>query len=138
MRVTYYKGENFERPKARRVERQIARDYGFSRPAWGVPKGSFSARWDGVLLAPKGVEYEFYLQSCNGSRLWIDDKLIIDHWGDHGWIPGRHGVVQLSQGRHRIKIEHYHHTGNAALRLCWSGGGIPDNTVLGTPYLLKQ
>jgi len=137
LRVTYYKGENFERPEVKRSERQIERDYGSSRPAWGIPRGSFSARWEGILLVPKEYEYEFYLQSCNGSRLWLDNKLIIDHWGDHGWIPGRHGRAQLSQGRHRIKIEHYNRTGNAAIRVRWSGGGVPDNTVLGTPYLLK-
>lgn len=138
LRVTYYSGQNFERLEARRVERRIMRDYGLGRPTWGMSKGPFSARWEGILLVPQDAEYSFYLQSCNGSRLWIDDKLIIDRWGDHGWIPGRHGAVQLPQGRHRIRIEHYNRTGNAALRLKWSGGGIPDNTVLGTPYLLKQ
>jgi hypothetical protein len=89
------------------------------------------------LLVTEKTEYQFYLQADEGARFWIDDHLIVDHWGNRTWIPGRHGAVRLEARQHRIRIEHYDSAGNAAMRLRWTGGGIPANTVLGTPQVRK-
>jgi len=102
------------------------------------PADDFSALWEGVLLAPKDDDYSFFAQSIGGLRLVIDDAVVIDDWDEHGWIPGKHGHKKLTAGAHRIRIEYYHARGNAAMRLRWSGGGVPPNTVLGGEYLKKR
>jgi hypothetical protein len=133
--VTYYRDAEFRRPVCRRLEPRVSVDYGEGRPAWRVPSRGFAARWEGVLLAPAGATYQFYLQSVGGSRLYLDDRLVIDHSASRRWKPGRGGEAELAAGPHRIRIEHADAPGAAALEVRWTGGGIPANTVLAAPFV---
>lgn len=136
--VSYYKDTDFKALVCSRTERSVVKNYGHGRPAWRVPKDGFSARWDGKLTVSENGEYAFYLQSVDGSRLYINDELVIDHWGSRNWDPGKHGQAYLDDGRHSIRIEHVDHGGPAAIRLRWTGGPIPPNTVLAVPYISKK
>ena len=89
------------------------------------------------MHVPEDADYGFFVQSDDGVRVYIDDKLLVDYWSNHGWIPGKHAQAKLAKGPHAVRIEHYNNSGPAALRVKWTGGGIPDNTVLGTPYVTK-
>ena len=69
----------------------------------------------------------------------IDGKKIIDNWRDQSWIASSTGIqVYLEAGDHKIAVEHYNNEGESALRIKWSGGPIPPNTVLTAPYLRKH
>ena len=136
-RVSYYSGTDFAKLICRRSERFAFRDYGNGRPCLWVRKDRWSARWDAVLMVPQTAEYSFYLQSDDGSRVYIDDRVVVDYWSDHGWIPGKQGSQYLQQGQHRIRIEHYDRNGDAAVRLKWDGGPIAPDTVLGVPFVRK-
>lgn len=136
--MTYYRGVDFSSVLCRRTERQVRRDYERKRPAWHVPREGYSARWQGVLHVPETAAYRLYLQSDDGSRLFIDDRLIIDYWWDHGWVPGKKAEIRLTQGRHPITIEHYNRSGPGAIRLLWTGGPVAGNTVVSTPFITKE
>ena len=136
-RVTYYRGKEFQNPICRGSERHAVWDYASGRPGLWRGRGEWTARWDGVLSISNQAEYSFYLQSIGGARFWIDGDLVIDKWDDFRWNPGQKGRVWLEPGLHRIRLEHAHREGPAALRLKWTGGGIPANTILGVPYVRK-
>ena len=137
--TTYYEGINFDRTICRRPEKALLKDYQKRRPALFVPRSRFSARWKGFLLAPETAEYSFYAQSDDGLRLFIDGHMLIDNWKDNDWFTsGKHGKMHLEKGLHPIIVEHYDRQGAAALRVRWTGGPIPDNTVIGGKYLLKK
>jgi len=136
--VSYYKGKNFEKFVCRRTEREVVKTYNGRYAAWHVSCKMFSARWDGFLLVPQDAEYEFYLQSDDGSRLYIDEEQVIDRWNQHDWVHGAHGRKMLKAGRHPIRIEHNNEDGGAGIRLCWCGGPIPANSVVKTPYITKE
>lgn len=138
LRVSYYEGEIFEHFVCDRTERQVVKDYAGSPPAWRVPRNHFSAQWAGILRVPQDARYDFYLQSDDGARLFIDEEIIIDRWDQHQWAPGSSGDKQLARGKHSIRLEHNNGTGPAAIRLRWCGGPIPANTVLTAPYITKQ
>ena len=138
LRVSYFKGIGFEQKIMEWAERRVVKNYGEARPCLLCPRKNFSARWEGFLFAPRDDEYEFYAQSIGGVRVFIDDTLVIDDWDEHGWIPGKHGKMALNSGKHKFCLEYYHTKGNAALRLRWTGGGIPGNTILGGKYLTKR
>lgn len=136
--VVYYNDVDLQRPAALRVEFTVDKAYAEERPASFTHRNRWSARWSGSVFAPENDTYEFYVQSDDGVRLWIDGQLIIDHWQDTKWqTSGQHGSIKLSAGKHRFRLEHYKRDGNGAVRVRWTGGGIPPNTVLGYPYLYK-
>ncbi len=64
----------------------------------------FAARWTGQIKIETAGEYTFTLGSDDGSRLFIDGKLVINHDGLHGYSD-RSGSVTLSAGFHDIRVE---------------------------------
>lgn len=135
--VRYYRSPDFKDVICTRHERRVLRDYGESRPALGVPSDSYAARWEASLIVPEDGDYSFFLQSQGSARFWIGDDLVIDKWDDHKWKLGKHGKKHLAKGVYRVMIEHVKHSGSGAIRLRWAGGPIPDNTVMGAPYVRK-
>lgn len=66
----------------------------------------FAIDYHGRFYIDKPGKYDFSLISDDGSKLFIDNKLIIDNDHDH---PPRQvdGRVTLSGGIHRIRIEYF-------------------------------
>lgn len=138
LRVTYYRGEAFERRMARDTEFSLFKDFGRRGPAWWMRANHFSSRWEGWLLVPVSTNYAFYCQSDDGIRLMLDGQTVIDHWQNHDWKgSGRHGQLTLDRGPHRIVVEHYDARGPSGLRIRWCGGPVPPNSVMSAPYLSK-
>jgi len=82
----------------------------------------FFARWSGVIRIPKDGKYKFYLESDDGSRLFIDNKQVIDNNGLHG-MEEKDAEVELKAGDHPIKIEMFENEGEAGIKLSWEGAG---------------
>jgi hypothetical protein len=139
LKVTYFRGKNFEEKICTRTEKAVFRDYEDKSPAWRVPAKNFSALWEGILRVPETADYSFFSQSDDGLRLIIDGQKIIDNWRDQNWGASACGAqVHLTAGEHKIAVEHYNNEGESALRIKWSGGPVPPNTVLAAPYLRKH
>lgn len=75
-------------------------------------------------LAAAGA-YTFRLISDDGSKLWIDGALVVDHDGQHGATAKTGAPVQLQAGRRELRIEHFDSGGKRALRLEWQPPGQP-------------
>ena len=88
-----------------------------------------------VNIATAGT-YNFRLISDDGSRLWLDNALVIDHDGLHGATP-KDGSVALTTGPHALRIEHFDATVDQQITLQWqppgsSGFVLVPNSVLST------
>ena len=88
-----------------------------------------------VNIATAGT-YTFRLISDDGSRLMIDDALVINHDGLHGATP-MDGAVTLSTGYHSLRIEHFEQAGGQQVTLQWQPPGttgfvVVPNSVLST------
>ncbi|MEV6635803.1 family 16 glycoside hydrolase [Actinoplanes sp. NPDC051470] len=88
------------------------------------------------LTVPSDGSYAFRLTSDDGSKLYVDDKVVIDHDGLHGAEP-KDGSVQLTAGVHGLRIEHFERSGGQQLTLAWQPPGASEfalvpNTVLST------
>ena len=103
-----------------------------SAAAWaGFPASAtnhFALRLTGWVLAPENGDYTFYLESDDGSRLFIDNAPLIDNDGDHS-LRERQASAGLGAGLHRIRVEYLEIAGDAGLTLRWSGPGIPKSAV---------
>jgi len=109
-------------PVLTRSDPMIDVDYGTASPAPDVVnEDGFSVRWRGELLVPFSEEYTFYTRTNDGSRLWIDEKLIVDKWA---WVnrvvDTRSEPIELVGGeRYSIRMEWFNEDGNSEAHLLW-------------------
>jgi hypothetical protein len=74
-----------------------------------------------VNIATAG-SYAFRLTSDDGSRLIIDDAIVIDHDGVHG-ATAKEGTINLTTGYHSVRIEMFERDGGQQLTLDWRPPG---------------
>ncbi|MEU9294209.1 lectin [Streptomyces sp. NPDC048266] len=101
---------------------------------WSSPtdfglESNFVTHVIGNLKAPQTGSYTFRLTSDDGSRLWIDDQVVIDHDGLHGPEP-KDATVDLTAGHHALRIEHFERGGGEQLTLAWKPPGAAGLTVV--------
>jgi hypothetical protein len=78
---------------------------------------------EGNLEIDKAGEYTFHLNSDDGSKLFINDKVIIDNDGDHSPLE-LSGKARLSRGKHHLRLEFFEAGGEAILELDMEGPGM--------------
>jgi cytochrome c len=90
-----------------------------------VPDGNFGGLEEnfvihaaGFIKAEKTTNVVFRLVSDDGSRLYIDNKLIVDNGGNHGLDP-RDGEMILKAGKHPFRVEYFQGSGGKGLSLQW-------------------
>lgn len=72
--------------------------------------------FEGFLKIPQSGLYSLFLESDDGSVLWLDGEKVIDNDGLHG-LAERSGRVALAAGFHALKLVYFQGTGNNALKL---------------------
>lgn len=120
------KGEYFNNkdlsgePALVRLDEEIDFNWDDNSPDWNkVYWEGFSVRWTGQFIAPETGNFEFSLYTDDGSRLYINDELLIDSWTDRGSAPEEaKGSIKLEEGKPvNIKIEYYQNGWNSTARL---------------------
>jgi hypothetical protein len=127
---TYYNGEDFEEKVTERVDGTIDFDWAAGSPMPGVNDDSFTIRWEGQVQAPFNGHYTFFA-TCDGIKLWVDDKLIIDK------IPGGRTpatytgkIDSLVAGmKYNIRLEYQEKTAGAQCKLEWASAFLPREVI---------
>lgn len=88
----------------------------------------FSVKWKGKLKVDHEDNYTFYTQSDDGVKLWIDNRLIISDWQDHG-VKENKGNIVLTKGMHDIELQFYENEGAAVIRLLWSSSHLVKSLI---------
>ncbi|KAA3604355.1 MAG: alpha-L-fucosidase [Planctomycetota bacterium] len=76
--------------------------------------------YQGWLMVPKDGIYGFRCTSDDGSRLFLDGRLTVDHDGLHG-MTKKEGQVGLQAGWHALRVEWFNASGGSGLELHWTG-----------------
>ncbi|MEO6285224.1 MAG: alkaline phosphatase family protein, partial [Dyadobacter sp.] len=71
---------------------------------------SFALQFEGFIQIDTDGKYQFYTQSDDGSKLFIDGKQVMDNDGNHG-VQEKTGSVELKAGKHAIKVTYYNNGG---------------------------
>jgi hypothetical protein len=100
----------------------------------------FSVRWTGRILPRYTEPYTFTLQANDGVRLWIDGKLLIDHWAYHSSRTDQARVVLYAGRPHHIRLEHYEQTDHANMHMWWESASqtreiVPAECLTSSWYL---
>ncbi|MEO6434634.1 MAG: PVC-type heme-binding CxxCH protein, partial [Tepidisphaeraceae bacterium] len=85
----------------------------------------FAVRWTCLLRVPRAGRYAFATISNDGSRLFIDERMVVENGSRHGMVE-KSGEVELSAGDHALRLEFFQGTGGKGCRLLWSAGGIKE------------
>ncbi len=96
-----------------------------------------SIRWTGKLKAPERGTYRFIINSDDGARLWIDDKLIIDDWKIHP-AEDHDAKINLAEGYHQIKVEYLEGEGFASIKLMWVIPGAKSKKVISPSFFRRN
>ena len=89
-----------------------------------------ATRWEGSLLAPVSGDYQFRCTSNGGIKVWLDGKIIMDHWRQK-WLAADDQVkIHLEAGkRYALKIEWATEQGSI-LRFQWKTPSEETSTSL--------
>jgi hypothetical protein len=109
--------------------------------SWGDPGGpgapigvdGFSARWTADLEIATADTYKFTTTSDDGVRLWLNEKLIIDNWTDHGTTNNSSEPITLEPGIYPLRMEYYENTGGAVAQLSWESTSMGRQIVPAGP-----
>jgi hypothetical protein len=79
--------------------------------------GSFSVRWTGTIEPEYAESYTFTTMAEGGARLWVDEKKLVDNWGEAG-LKSETAWITLKAGR-KVKVVMEARGGRAA-KLSWA------------------
>lgn len=95
----------------------------------------FALVLEGYVDIPQDGLHTFFINSDDGSRFYLNDRLLIDHDGDHSAIA-KTGQALLAEGKHKIRIEYMERRGSEFLQ-----AGIIDpekGMIPFTPFMLYR
>ncbi|TCO55930.1 PA14 domain-containing protein [Actinocrispum wychmicini] len=101
----------------------LSRSWGASPPV--ANNGGWSGRFTGEIQLPTTGDYGLGFTAVDGVRLWVDDVLTVDSWGDKPAtaVAGKY-TNTVAGSRHRIRVDYYNHAGTTgALNLTWTPPG---------------
>jgi beta-glucosidase len=92
----------------RRTDQHVNVDRSFGD---GVNQNEVSVRWTGYFAPSTPGDHLFFVQGTGekgGSRLYLDDKLVIDNW-EHAYARVSQAHMPLAAGAHKIRLEYFVH-----------------------------
>ena len=119
-----------KKPTLKRVDK----DLNFRSTTMTFPgtklQSHFAIRWTGKIKIPKDGKYTFFLESDDGSRLFIDGKQVVENGGLHE-MQESSGNVELKAGDHELKVDYYENEndGGAGCVLSWKTASLAKEVV---------
>ncbi|MCH8922297.1 MAG: cytochrome c1 [Planctomycetes bacterium] len=80
-------------------------------------------RFEGFFRVATAGDYTFLLHSDDGSKLYIDGKLIVDNDGTHGGTT-KTGKTRLAAGMRQVTVDYFNGGGPNELRVQYEGPGV--------------
>ena len=82
----------------------------------GVRRDGFSVRWIRTAAFRSG-RYRFVIGGNDGVRFYVDGQLKVDEWRPQS--PSFIAEMELTAGRHELKLEYVDFSGRASVKLSW-------------------
>ncbi len=89
----------------------------------------FGVVYNGSILIEQDGEYTFYLISNDGTRLYIDNKLVTDNSGQHGADDEKMGKIYLTKGTHAVRLDYFQAGGGMFLKVSYQGPDVPKQEI---------
>ncbi len=89
---------------------------------------AYSINFTGYIDVPSDGQYTFYTTSDDGSKLYIDNNLVVDN---NAIQPAteRSGTIGLKAGKHAINVGYFQQGGGSVLSVSYSGPGVGKQVI---------
>ncbi len=92
-------------------------------------ENNFELTADGYLRVDSAGTYLFHIWSDDGSKVYIENQLVLDNDGLHG-VEYKEVALTLNKGFYRFKIEYFNGAGGRFLSFNWKKPGKDDFEVI--------
>jgi len=130
LQATYWNNRDFNgSPLLTRIDPTVNFIYGVGSPNPLVPADNFAARWTGRLRPRFNETYTLSVRSDDGSRIFLDGRLIVGNWFDQG-ATERGAAVTLDSSRdYDLVVEFYENGFGASVELFWQSPSQPKQII---------
>jgi alpha-L-fucosidase len=97
----------------------------------------FGIEYSGYVQILEDGVYSFYLSSDDGSRLFLDNQLLIDNDGLHSMVEKK-GVVALAAGFHPLKVQYFQKSGGRDISVSLEGPATAKQSIPSSMLFLKK
>lgn len=96
----------------------------------GGPTINFGARFTGAINISTAGQYTFTTTSDDGSRLFVDNKLVVLDDGPKSALALSSTPITLSAGLHEFRLDYFQQGGNSTLSLNYSGPDTGNSSIV--------
>lgn len=82
----------------------------------GVGLHNFTASYEGTFRPKKDGEYALIIEGDDGYRVYVNDKKVIDYWGEHASAKREYALKATAGVDYKIKIEYMQAGAEALLK----------------------
>lgn len=86
-----------------------------------------SIRWTGYITPNASGKYKIAVNSDDGIRLWLNNKLVVDEWHNRGTTTDQVAIEMEVGKKYAIKLEYFDNGGDAICQLLWEVPGSTDD-----------
>ncbi len=123
----YFNSRDFKgKPAFTRVDKKIDFVWGDNPPDKKFSPDNFGIRWTGVLVPPKTGEYVIGGYGYNGYRIFINDSLLVDYYGEFDPSKKYNSIYLTAKKSYNIRIDFYEKERYAFMQLMWD---VPDDSL---------
>jgi chitodextrinase len=127
----YFNNKTLSGPATTRLDPTINFNWGSAAPMSGIGADNFSVRWTGTIKPTVSATYTLYTQTDDGTRLWVNNTLLIDQWA--GSSSTRSATFNFTAGvSYTVKVEYFEAAGSAFAQLLWSRPGVAKAVIPST------
>src|SRR5258708_647968 len=137
LRYTYYEGSWENLPDfATLAPKASGKSSGFDVSVAKRPN-DMALKFEGFLEVKSAGEYTFHLTSDDGSKLFIDDALVVDNDGIHAPTTETR-KVELIKGMHRLVVGVFNAGAESELDVEYEGRGLARQSILTATSLTED
>jgi hypothetical protein len=98
----------------------------------------YNIRFDGFILIENPGAYQFRTSSDDGSRLWLNNKLLVDNDGIHDFEMVTSASISLEKGPQRIQVEFFDYIQSDSLLVEYKGPDTGNEWISISRQVLKS
>jgi CubicO group peptidase (beta-lactamase class C family) len=125
LKYSYYEGGWNLLPDFSKLTPKVSGITGVPDLSVALKKDSCALQFDGFVNIPAKGMYYIYSISDDGSKVFLNDQLIVNSDGSHGTVPEAY-LLPLKEGYYPIRIQYFENSGGQELNIgYWRDGSEP-------------